>query len=112
MSEQGYGTATREAMTAPVDYTITIGTDGQPSPGTLTCNPGDTITWVNSDAYDIDAFTLPTCVSPQTDPAPIAPNGGTTRKYTVNNGSKGSFGYSYDVDDDDADTQSGTIDVS
>jgi hypothetical protein len=94
-----------------VSYTITIGTDGNPSPSTLTVNPGDKIAWTNNYAQAITPFNLPSCVSPQTSPAPIA-NGATTQQYTVNSGSKGNFGYSYGAPGDDADTRNGTIDVS
>jgi hypothetical protein len=84
---------------------------GGPNPDPLTgCRAGDKITWTNNTGKTITAFTLPTCVSPQTDPAPIA-SGATTRDYTVNNGAGGSYPYSYVYPDTTAGTKNGTIDV-
>jgi hypothetical protein len=84
---------------------------GGPTPNPLTgCSPGDKITWTNNTGETITAFTLPTCVSPQTSPAPIAP-GATTRDYTVNNGAGGSYPYSYVYPDTARGTKNGTIDV-
>jgi hypothetical protein len=79
--------------------------------GTVTASVADKITWTNNTGADIDSFTLPTCVAPQTDPAPISP-GQTTIEYNVTGKPNTSYNYSYDIDDPDADTGSGTIDVS
>ena len=93
-------------------YNISITSTGNPSPSSLNCSPGDKITWTNNYTKSISAFTLPSCVSPQTSPAPIAV-GGTTQTYTVNSGVNGNFSYSYTFAAQiDADTRSGTIDVS
>ena len=89
------------------DVNITLGS----STPSNDVNPGDKITWTNDTGYNISSFTLPTCVSPQTSPAPIA-NGATTRQYTVNSGSKGDYSYSWFEDDPSAGTRSGTIDVN
>jgi len=98
------------ALSVPASYNISIDSSG--SAATLTCNPGDKITWTNNYTKSITAFTLPSCVSPQTSPAPIAV-GVTTQTYTVNSGTNGSFSYSYTFAAQiDADTRSGTIDVS
>ncbi len=92
------------------DLNISLTSSG-PSPSLQDCNPGDKITWTNNTGVSVDAFTLPTCVSPQTDPAPIAA-GDTTRKYTVNHGTNGKYTYSYHIPSRMAGTLSGTIDVS
>lgn len=89
---------------------ISITGAGNPSPNPLAAGPGDQITWTNNYSEPIDSFTLPTCVAPQTNPAPLAV-GATTRKYTVNAGSKGTFSYSYGWSGDPRDTRDGTIDV-
>jgi plastocyanin len=91
------------------DYDISIDSSGDPSPSIRGANPGDKITWTNNYSEAVTSFSLPTCVSPQTDPAPIAV-GTTTRKYTVNNGSSGTYDYSY-VTSAATDPHSGTIDV-
>jgi hypothetical protein len=84
---------------------------GGPNPDPLTgCRPGDKITWTNNTSKTITDFTLPTCVSPQINPAPIAP-GATTRDYNVNSGAQGSYPYSYVYPDTAAGTKNGTIDV-
>jgi plastocyanin len=92
-------------------YNIRIDSAGNPDPATLDCNPGDRITWTNNYTAELTAFTLPTCVAPQTSPAPIAA-GATTRSFTVNNGAKGNFAYSYNWPTPKRDTRGGTIDVS
>lgn len=92
------------------DYNISITSSGDPNPSTLDCKPGDQITWTNNNTQTITSFTLPSCVSPNTSPAPIAP-GATTRSYTVNNGSNGDYSYSYVLPSPEADTRAGTIDV-
>ncbi len=94
----------------PQDLNISLTSSG-PSPSIQDCDPGDKITWTNNTGVSVDAFTLPTCVSPQTDPAPIAA-GDTTRKYTVNNGTNGEYGYSYDIPSPKEGALNGTIDVS
>ena len=82
------------------------GPDPDPLPG---CKPGDKIIWTNNSGMTITDLTLPTCVSPQKSPAPIA-SGKATRKYTVN-GAKGTYPYTY-VDSSTAmGTKNGTIDV-
>jgi hypothetical protein len=83
------------------------GPNPNPLPG---CRPGDKITWTNNTGKIITGFTLPTCVSPQTSPAPIAV-GATTRAYTVNEGMKGTYPYSYVYLDPVMGTKNGTIDV-
>jgi plastocyanin len=95
----------------PNTFNISITAGGNPSPDPLNCNPGDKIYWTNNNAHTIDAFTLPTAVSPQTDPAPIA-SGTSTREYTVNSSAGGTYTYSYDIAETNADTRNGTIDVS
>jgi len=93
-------------------YNISITNSGDPYPSPLDCNPGDKITWTNNYSKSVTGFTLPTCVSPQTNPAPIAV-GATTREYTVNNGANGTFNYSYTLADQiEGETRNGTIDVS
>ena len=92
------------------DKPISLDPEG-PNPNPLTgCKAGDKITWTNNTGKTITAFTLPTCVSPQTDPAPIAA-GATTRDYNVNNGASGSYPYEYVYPDTAAGTKNGTIDV-
>ena len=92
------------------EYNISIDSSGDPSPSDLDCTPGDKITWTNNYSEAVESFTLPSCVSPQTDPAPIAV-GVTTRKYEVNSGTKGAYDYGYVLPDADGDPRSGTIDV-
>ncbi len=84
---------------------ISITSTGGPDPETLDTTPDSTIHWTNNNSDPVSSFTLPTCVSPQTSPAPIAP-GATTRGYTIN--TNGDFGYSYEIDGISYD---GTIDV-
>ena len=91
------------------DYLITIGSDGNPSPNPLSCGKNDKLYWKNDYTASITTFTLPTCVSPQTSPAPIAV-GGTTIKFQINSG-KGSFDYSYGWPSTTRGTRTGTIDV-
>ena len=92
------------------DYSITIDSSGNPSPSTLDCEPGDKITWTNSYNQSISSFTLPTCVSPQTSPAPIAVSA-TTREFTVNSSADGAYSYSYMVPGLQGGPRTGTIDV-
>lgn len=93
------------------NYDISIDSAGNPDPATLDCKPGDRITWTNDYTESLTEFTLPSCVSPQTSPAPLA-SGATTRTYTVNSGANGSFEYSYGWPSPKRDTRGGTIDVS
>lgn len=84
---------------------------GGPVPETLDgCKAGDKISWTNNTGKTVTGFTLPTCVSPKSSPAPIA-SGATTRDFTVNNGANGSYPYSYAYPDTAAGTKNGTIDV-
>jgi plastocyanin len=92
------------------DLNVKITSTGDLDPASLTCDPGDRITWTNNFSQAITDFTLPTCVSPQTSPAPIAV-GATTRQYTVNSGVRGTFEYSYGWPSVKRGTRSGTIDV-
>jgi plastocyanin len=94
------------------DHDVKITSTGDLDPATLSCSPGDKITWTNNYSQEITEFTfnLPTCVSPQTSPAPIAV-GATTRQYTVNNNAHGKFEYSYGWPDAKRGTRTGTIDV-
>ncbi len=92
-------------------YDIKIDSAGNPDPATLACKPGDQITFTNNYSAELTTFAVPTCVSPQASPAPVAA-GATTRSYTVNSGVKGSFGYSYAWPTPKRDTRGGTIDVS
>lgn len=92
-------------------HNIRIDSSGNPDPATLDCNPGDKITWTNDYSAELTVFTLPTCVSPQNSPAPLAA-GATTQQYTVNSGAKGNFNYSYSWPTPKRDTRGGTIDVS
>jgi plastocyanin len=83
---------------------------GGPNPDPLMrCKAGDKIIWTNNTGQTITAFTLPTCVSPKTNPAPIAP--GKSRTRTVNNAKKGTYPYSYVYPDKPQTTKNGTIDV-
>lgn len=92
------------------DKSISLGLGG-PTPDPLTgCNPGDKITWTNNTGKTITAFTLPSCVSPQTNPAPIAP-GKPTRPYNVNRDAHGTYPYDYTYPDTAKGTKNGTIDV-
>ncbi len=84
---------------------ISITSTGGPDPDTLDTTPGSRINWTNNNSETVSSFVLPTCVYPQTSPAPIAP-GATTRDYTVS--TNGDFGYSYEIDGTSYD---GTIDV-
>jgi hypothetical protein len=92
------------------DKPITIDSNGNPSPGTLNCKSGDQITWTNNSGQIISSFTLPTCVSPQTTPAPIAVSA-TTRQFTVNNNTAGSYSYSYMLPGITGGPRTGTVDV-
>ncbi len=97
-------------MPQPQTYAISITETGGLDTDPLNCSPGDKITWTNDYTEAITIFTLPTCVAPQTDPAPIAV-GGTTIPYTVNNSANGNYEYSYGWPDPKRATRSGTIDV-
>lgn len=92
-------------------YNIRINSSGDPDPATLDCKPGDQITWTNDYSEELTTFNLPSCVAPQTSPAPVA-TGATTRSFTVNSGAKGNFSYSYSWPTPKRDTRGGTIDVS
>ncbi|KAA0254770.1 hypothetical protein FBQ97_04325 [Acidobacteria bacterium ACD] len=91
-------------------YTIAIAGSGDPVPPDLPVGPGDKIRWRNDLGKTITAFALPSCVSPPTSPAPIAP-GKQTRSYTVKKGKLGRFHYAYVWDDVAKGTRSGVIDV-
>jgi plastocyanin len=91
-------------------HNISITSTGDVSPASLSCNPGDKITWTNNYSEAITAFTLPSCVSPSNSPAPIAV-GAATRDFTVNSGSNGTYDYSYGWPTSKRGTRSGTIDV-
>lgn len=93
------------------DHNISIDSTGNPQPETLRCKAGDKITWTSNLSVALDGFSLPSCVSPQRSPAPVAA-GATTGAYTVNRGSKGNYQYSYRWPKLTQDTRSGTIDVS
>jgi plastocyanin len=91
-------------------YSISITSTGEVSPASLSCNPGDKIAWTNNYSEAITQFTLPSCVSPPSSPAPIAV-GATTRDFTVNAGSHGTYDYSYGWPTPERAPRSGTIDV-
>ena len=91
------------------NYNIKLTANG-PSIGSLSCNPGDKITWTNDVAGKIVSLTLPTCVSPPEGTIKLNPVA-TSRNYTVNNG-KGTYQYSYTYDSSIMAVQTGTIDVS
>ncbi|MCX7604800.1 MAG: hypothetical protein N2036_12055 [Bryobacteraceae bacterium] len=93
------------------DHRISIDSSGNPQPATLNCKAGDRITWTNNLSVALNGFTLPSCVSPQQSPAPLAA-GATTRAFTVNQGAKGKFQYSYAWPRLAQDARGGTIDVS
>lgn len=93
------------------DHNISIDSAGNPQPETLDCKAGDRITWTNNLAVALDSFSLPSCVAPPQSPAPVGA-GASTRAFTVNQGAKGRFGYSYGWPKPTKDTRSGTIDVS
>jgi plastocyanin len=88
---------------------ISLGPSG-PDPRQQSCRPGDEIVWTNNTGKTVTGLTLPTCVSPQTSPAPIA-SGRVTPKFTVNTGTKGEYPYSYVDPDTSQGTKNGTIDV-
>jgi hypothetical protein len=91
------------------DVTITIPATGNPS--TPNAEVSKKVCWYNDSGNEVTSFTLPTCVSPQTSPAPIA-IGATTRDFEINRGANGSYGYSFVVAGDlTADPRSGTIQV-
>jgi hypothetical protein len=96
-------------MPQPTTYTITLGTG---TPTTLNCTPGDKIIWSNNTGYNISSFTLPTCVPSQPPVSVPLANNSNTGSYTVNNGSKGNYNYSYGVESPSRDTRGGTINVS
>ena len=81
-----------------------------PDPKLQPCARGDEIVWTNNTGKTVTGLTLPTCVSPQTSPAPIA-SGRVTRKYIINNDAKGEYSYSYVDPDTSQGTKNGTIDV-
>ena len=97
-------------MPQPQDWTISITSSGDPSPSTLSCSPGDKIAWTNNYSEAVTQLTLPTCVSPQTSPAPIAV-GATTSSFTVNSGAGGTYDYTYDFPSKKRAPRGGTIDV-
>jgi hypothetical protein len=95
--------------------TIVLPAIGDPLPAS--CSPGDQIRWSNETNQPVTSFTLPSCVAPQTDPAPIQPHT-VTSYYHVKADPKAPYPYSYAVGPADdkptviLDTRSGTIDVS
>jgi len=96
-------------------FTIVLPDIGDPLPSS--CSPGDQIRWSNETNQPVTSFTLPSCVTPKTDPAPIPPNTFTSY-YHVKADPKAPYPYSYAVGTADDpgtlifDTRSGTIDVS
>jgi hypothetical protein len=91
------------------DVTITIPASG--SPATPNTKAKKKVCWYNGSGKEVTAFALPTCVSPQTSPAPIA-IGATTRDFEINEGANGSYGYTFVVAGGrKKDPRSGTIDV-
>jgi len=92
-------------------HKIVIDSSGNAQPSTLGCHAGDQITWENNYTVALNAFSLPSCVAPQTTPAPLAA-GASTRSFTVNRGAKGSYSYSFGWPSLTSDTRGGTIDVS
>jgi len=92
-------------------HKILINSSGDAQPSTLQCRAGDKITWENNYTVALNAFSLPSCVAPQTTPAPLAV-GATTRSFTVNSDARGSYGYSFGWPSLTGDTRGGTIDVS
>ena len=97
-------------MPQPQTWNISITSTGDPNPDPLSCSPGDQITWTNNYSQAITGFTLPTSVSPQQNPAPIAV-GATTRAFTVNANASGTSSYGYSWPDAARGTRGGTIDV-
>jgi plastocyanin len=93
------------------DWDISIDNAGNPDPENQGCSPGDQIKWTNDSNREITTFNLPSCVSPQQSPAPIAA-GGSTRWFTVQQGANGTYDYSYGWVGPEEGTRSGTIDVS
>ena len=94
------------------DYTITIDSNGSPTPNPLpNCRAGDKIKWTNSSTTDTaTGFVLPTCVSPQSSPGSIGP-GATTREFAINNSPAGSYEYTYYWPGREKGPRNGTIDV-
>ncbi len=90
------------------DYSIGLAQPESPADG---FNPGDKIRWDNNTGHNISSFTLPSCVSPQQTPAPIAVDA-QTRVYTINSGSKGSYEYEWFEDGEKRGNRNGTIDVN
>jgi hypothetical protein len=91
--------ATDISLTTSGGATTDVGTTGK-------------IKFTNNTGVGITAFTLPTCVSPQTPPTLPFASGATTGDYQINNSANGSYSYSYTIPSDSGDTLSGTIDVS
>ena len=90
-------------MPAP-DHTIDL---QDKDASTVSAKPGETIAWHNSTSDDITLHP-PTCVSPSTDTD--IPAGNTSRNFTVNSGSQGSYAYTFDVGAE-LGTRNGTISV-
>ena len=91
------------------DVTITIPATGNPTTPNTTAKKK--VCWYNDSGSEVTSFTLPTCVSPQTSPAPLA-NGATTRDFEINSGANGSYGYTFVVANKiSAAPRSGTIQV-
>lgn len=90
---------------------ISLTSNGPVPPDTtsIALRPGDKVRWVNDTGSVVNTFNLPTCVAPQSNPAPIQPNV-VTRAFTVNQAAHGSYAYNYATPLLGA--QNGTIDVS
>jgi hypothetical protein len=82
-----------------------------PVPNILGCHDGDKITWTNKTGAIVTSFTMPICVSPKTNPAPIAV-GATTQKYTIKKDLNLHHPYQYETGKRIVNTLYGTIDVS
>lgn len=58
----------------------------------------DKVRWENDTGHNCSAFTLPTNVSPQTNPAPLA-DGDKTIKYDVGGTTGTNYDYDFTIDD-------------
>jgi hypothetical protein len=87
---------------------ISLTTSG---PGTTDIVQPGKVTFTNDTGVTIN-LTLPTCVSPGGGTTISLANGVKTSDYNVNNNNNGDYNYSYTGNWPEAETLSGTIDVS
>ena len=97
-------------------HPILIPASGKPKRESC-CREKDTIAWKNGHAsFSVSLLTLPTCVTPQTVPPPVASGQTTPIVYTVTGAAPGSYDYTYEFGAKRSKhpfaPQAGTIDVS